>query len=218
MCMCTHNTHACTETYLFTCAKESHTGTHKRAQMQMCPLRHACVHLHASVQLYRHAHFHTCGGRQKHMHTCTGIHMTPAQTRVQVHKNACTSMRRCPDKEADVLRYSPTCTPVHTHTAAHPCTRSTRAFTQPLTSTPFDSFVLELFVQVLCSDLRGARGGPRRGGGPPLQGKAASGQPRAGDGPRRSFPGDSRSELFGLAGSSGCCLVNFIIAASLLFV
>lgn len=156
---CAHNTRACT--HIHSRVPSNHTQEH--TNVRKCRCAHSGTLACTCAQVGRHADthvFHTCGGDRN---TCRRAqeYMTPAQTRAPMHKNAGTSMRRCPDKEADVLRESPT----GTHTAAHPCTRSAHAFTQPLTSTPFDSSVLELFVQVLCSDLRGTRGGPRRGWG-----------------------------------------------------
>lgn len=171
----------------------------------------------AQVCRYTDTHiFHTCGGDRN---TCTRAqeYMTPAQTRVQMHKHACTSTRRCPDKEADVLRYSPTCTTVHTHS----CTPVHKERTRVHTATQQHTFRFICAGAFRAGSLFRPAGNTRwssAGRGTPAPGKSCAGAATGWGWARRSFPGDSHSELFGLAGSSGCCLVNFIIAASLLFV
>lgn len=63
-----------------------------------------------------------------HTHTSTHAHQ---HKQVWMHKYLYTFTQRCTDKDADVFRYTCSCT--RTLTAAHPCT-STRACTHPLSA------------------------------------------------------------------------------------
>lgn len=64
----------------------------------------------------------------------------------------------------------------------------------------------------------GTRGGPRQGRRGPCSGEKLGPGSHGWRMARRSFRGTHSSKLSGLAGSAGCCLVNFIVAAFFLFV
>lgn len=124
-----------------------------------------------------------------------------------MHKNACTPVQKCPEKAADMLEYPPmfthSCVPVHKeHTRSH-------SHSQEHLLIHLCGFAIQTW---------GTRGGPRQGRGGPRSGEKLGPGSHGWRMARRSFRGTHSSKLSGLAGSAGCCLVNFIVAASFLFV
>lgn len=187
MCMLnTHTTHVYTETYTFTCAKEAHTQTHKRAHMSKHPGTLTCTCMQGEdVQIhFTHSHL------QRHTCTLTRVHMNSYAHQCK-HECGCTEMltafaQRRTDVDADMREHSHSCTfmitqlhahahsihahahSIHTITAARPCTQHTHSHScTPMhrKHTCAHQFICARApVHILSPDLVGMRGPlPQRG-------------------------------------------------------